>query len=37
MIAEDCQRHGVQLIFVTEPLDNSPVGQMVAYVRGFAA
>jgi site-specific DNA recombinase len=37
MIAEDCQRHGIDLIFVTEPLDNSPVGQMVAYVRGFAA
>ena len=37
MIAEDCQRHGVELVFVTEPIDNSPVGQMVAYVRGFAA
>jgi site-specific DNA recombinase len=37
MIAEDCQRHGVALIFVTEPLDNSPVGQLIAYVQGFAA
>ena len=22
MIADDCQRHGIDLIFVTEPLDN---------------
>ena len=37
LIAYDCERYGVQLITVIEPLDNSPTGQLISYVRGFAA
>lgn len=37
IVAEECQKRGVQLLFLTEPLDYSPEGQLIAYVRGFAA
>lgn len=37
LIAEECQKHSVDLIFVTEPLDTSPEGMLICYVRGFAA
>src|SRR3972149_104993 len=37
IIAEECEKHGVSLRFVTEPLDNSPEGQLIRYVKGYAA
>lgn len=37
IIAEDCEKVGAELVFVTEPLDNSPEGQLIRYVKGFAA
>jgi len=37
IVAEECQKNGVELLFVTEPLDNSPEGQPIRYVKGFAA
>ena len=37
IIAEECEKHGVALMFVTEPLDNSPEGQFIRYAKGFAA
>ena len=37
IIAEDCEKRGIELIFVTEPLDNSPEGQLIRYVKGYAA
>jgi site-specific DNA recombinase len=36
LIAEECERVGVALHFVSEPLDNSPEGQLIRYVRGYA-
>jgi site-specific DNA recombinase len=37
LIAEECDRSGVQLTFVSEPLDSSPEGQLLNFVRGWAA
>lgn len=37
IIAEECEKKGIRLIFVTEPLDNSPEGQLIQYVKGYAA
>ena len=37
IIAEECERHGVELIFVSEPFDNSPEGALLRYVKGYAA
>src|SRR6185503_1245698 len=37
IIAEECARYEVELLFVTEPLDNSPEGALIRYVRGYAA
>jgi len=37
IVAEECQKNEVELLFVTEPLDNSPEGQLIQYVKGFAA
>jgi len=37
IIGEECQKAGTELLFVTEPLDTSPEGQLVAYVKGYAA
>lgn len=37
IVAEECERAGVALEFVTEPLDSTPEGQLIAYVRGYAA
>lgn len=37
IIAEECQKHDIQLIFVTEPLDSSPEGELIRYVKGYAA
>lgn len=37
ILAEEADRAGVELLFVTEPLENSPEGQLIRYVRGYAA
>jgi site-specific DNA recombinase len=37
LIAEECDKAGVTLAFVTEPLDTSPEGQLLTFVRGWAA
>jgi site-specific DNA recombinase len=37
LIAEECQNCDVELVFVTEPLDSSPEGQLLTFVRGWAA
>lgn len=37
IIAEECERAGVELVFVTEPLDNTPEGALIRYVKGYAA
>jgi len=37
IIAEECQKNGTDLVFVTEPLDNSPEGQLIQFVKGYAA
>ena len=37
IVAEECQKVGAELLFVTEPLDTSPEGQLIAYVKGYAA
>lgn len=37
IIAEECEKRGINLIFVTEPLDSSPEGQLIRYVKGYAA
>ncbi|MDP9372846.1 MAG: recombinase family protein [Chloroflexota bacterium] len=37
IIAEACERAGVSLEFVTEPLDSSPEGALIRYVKGYAA
>lgn len=37
IIAMECERSGVELMFVTEPLDNTPEGALIRYVRGYAA
>jgi len=37
IIAEECAKRGVELLFVLEPLDNSPEGALIRYVKGYAA
>uniref|UniRef100_A0A6M3IPD0 Putative resolvase domain containing protein n=2 Tax=viral metagenome TaxID=1070528 RepID=A0A6M3IPD0_9ZZZZ len=37
IIAEECEKAGVELVFVTEPLDNTPEGALIRYVKGYAA
>jgi site-specific DNA recombinase len=37
IIAEECEKRGIELIFVTEPSDNSPEGHLIRYVKGYAA
>lgn len=37
IVAEECDRHGVALLFVSEPLDSSPEGALIRYVKGYAA
>ena len=36
ILAEECDRAGVELIFVTEPLDNSLEGSILRQIRGIA-
>jgi site-specific DNA recombinase len=37
VVAQECSRAGCELVFVTEPLDTSPEGQLIQYVKGYAA
>ena len=37
IIAQECDRVGIELIFVTEPMDNTPEGMLICYVKGYAA
>lgn len=37
IVAEECAKRGVELLFVLEPLDNSPEGALIRYVKGYAA
>jgi site-specific DNA recombinase len=37
ILAEECERAGCELIFVTEPLDNSPEAALIRYIKGYAA
>lgn len=37
LIAEECSRADCELIFVTEPLDDSPEGQLILFIKGYAA
>jgi site-specific DNA recombinase len=37
IIADECARAGVELFFVTEPLDSTPEGQLIQYVKGYGA
>ena len=37
VILNEAEHHGVLVEFVTEPLDNTPEGQLIRFVRGYAA
>jgi len=37
LIADECDKAGIKLTFVTEPLDNSMEGQLLGFVRGWAS
>jgi len=37
IVAEECAKHEVELVFVLEPLDSSPEGALIRYVKGYAA
>src|SRR5262245_22074077 len=37
VILSEAEHHGVLVEFVTEPLDNTPEGQLIRFVRGYAA
>lgn len=37
IFAMEAERAGVELMFVTEPLDNTPEGALIRYVKGYAA
>lgn len=37
IIADECERHGVALLFVTEQLDSTPEGKLLQSVRGYVA
>ncbi len=36
IIADECERAGAELHFVTEPLDTSPEAMLILYVKGYA-
>jgi hypothetical protein len=36
-LADEFDKAGVKLCFVTEPLDNSMEGQLLGFVRGWAS
>jgi site-specific DNA recombinase len=37
ILVEECDRHNVELLFVTEPLENTAEGALIRYVKGYAA
>lgn len=37
LILEECQRVNCELVFVTEPLEDSPEGELILYIKGYAA
>jgi site-specific DNA recombinase len=37
VVIGEADHHSVSVEFVTEPLDNSPEGQLIRFVRGYAA
>jgi site-specific DNA recombinase len=37
IISDDCDRGGVQLLFVTEQMDDTEEGRLVRYIKGYAA
>jgi site-specific DNA recombinase len=37
LLAEECDKNQISLIFVTEPLDNSMEGQLLGFVKGWAS
>lgn len=37
ILVMECERYGVDLQFVTEPIDSTPEGALVLYVKGYAA
>lgn len=37
VILSEAEHAGVDVVFVTEPLDHSPEGQLIRFVRGYAA
>ncbi len=37
ILEDEMERHGVQLISVTEDIDSSDLGRLVSYIRGYAA
>lgn len=37
LILEECERAGCELVFVTEPIEKSPEGELILYIKGYAA
>jgi site-specific DNA recombinase len=37
VVLSEAEQHQARVVFVTEPLDDSPEGQLVRFVRGYAA
>ena len=37
IVAEECEDNGAELLLVSEPLDSTPEGQLIRYVKGYAA
>jgi len=37
LVAEECDKNQIPLIFVTEPLDNSMEGQLLGFIKGWAS
>src|SRR5215213_3896302 len=37
VVLSEAEHHGVAVEFVTEPVDDSPEGQLIRFVRGYAA
>lgn len=37
IVLEEAGHRGIEVVFVTEPLDQTPEGQLVRYMRGYAA
>jgi DNA invertase Pin-like site-specific DNA recombinase len=37
LILEECQRSDCELIFVIDPIEDSPEGQLILYIKGYSA